>query len=202
MTQQPVASSNMAVTAAGGIPGMYGQQQPQSQMQQLNTNPSFGSNGFGSPQPQTAFKPAAATMAMAPITSTGFNQQSPSPATTAAVQPAPAPAPAPVVKELLPDTEGIILLNQVITSVTAAANAAEKRQMAMVNDAFNLLRKRASEGGVAPDILQKVHQFANDIATRNFTSASAIQAVSQSINIKLCIHIYYLFLICDDYVML
>ena len=60
----------------------------------------------------------------------------------------------------------------------AAVGPAEKRQMTMVNDAFACLRKKASEGEVAPEIQQKVLQLAGDILQRNFVSASAIQAVS------------------------
>lgn len=61
---------------------------------------------------------------------------------------------------------------------TVAAAPAERRQMVMVNDAFSCLRKRASEGEVSPEVLNKVHQIANDLVARNFHSASTIQAVS------------------------
>jgi len=65
-----------------------------------------------------------------------------------------------------------------VKSNIAAVGPAEKRQMTMVNDAFACLRKKASEGEVAPEIQQKVLQLAGDILQRNFVSASAIQAVS------------------------
>jgi hypothetical protein len=179
---QPYNQPVTAAIAQGGVPGMYGGQmatvQPQQQQQQMSSFKPMSTIG------------SVGNFSAAPITSTGFNPTNSSvgnPQHTAApILPAPAPAPA-IVKDPLPDTEGIILLNQVITAVTAVASPAEKRQMAMVNEAFSLLRKRASEGAVASDILQKVHQFANDISIRNFPSASAIQAVSEPY--------YFLFLV-------
>jgi hypothetical protein len=58
---------------------------------------------------------------------------------------------------------------------------AERRQLAMVNEALACLRKKARAGEVSTEVLLKVHQLAMDMASRNFLGASAIQAVGFSV---------------------
>ena len=76
-------------------------------------------------------------------------------------------------------------------SILAAAGPAEKRQMAMVSEAYNHLVKKATSGEVSDDVLGKIGMLANDISVRNFASASAIQTVSSGwcyVIYTLCLH--------------
>lgn len=54
----------------------------------------------------------------------------------------------------------------------------EKRQMSMVDAAFNHLCDKLRGGEVTADVVQKLSQLVSDLANRNFVNASAIQTVS------------------------
>ena len=198
----------------GGYPSQQPQQQqPQYQQQQAYQpiqqqqpqQPRIGSfpSAIPGPGPTSAFGtgPSPSTFQPQPVI-----------AAAAAAAPVPQPVPVPEPKVLLPDSEGVLLLEQVINAVAgkhthihsityiithvfnfslyisycfpAAASPTERRQMGMVTEALNCLQKKGREGEIAPDVLQKVYQLAVDLSNRNFAGASAVQAVCA------CIYFY------------
>lgn len=54
---------------------------------------------------------------------------------------------------------------------------AEKKQLASVSQAYEVLSQQTSRGELAPETLQKVNGLVDALSNRNFPAASQIQAV-------------------------
>jgi len=66
-----------------------------------------------------------------------------------------------------------------VISFTAVITApAEKKQMASVTSAYEVLVQQTSRGELAPETLNKVNLLVDALSNRNFPGASQIQAVS------------------------
>lgn len=55
---------------------------------------------------------------------------------------------------------------------------AEKKQLASVTQAYDVLSQQTSRGELAPETLQKVNALVDALTNRNFPAATHIQAVS------------------------
>lgn len=63
---------------------------------------------------------------------------------------------------------------------------AEKKQLASVTQAYDVLTQQTSRGELAPETLQKVNNLVDALSNRNFSAASQIQAVRSLPHIIYC----------------
>ena len=71
-----------------------------------------------------------------------------------------------------------VIKNAQLTPI-ATSSAADRRQLAMVTTACNLLGDRVTGNAVTSDVLDKVGNMVAAINNRNFSAANAIQAVCE-----------------------
>lgn len=62
----------------------------------------------------------------------------------------------------------------------AISSPADKKQLAMVSTACNMLGDRVSSNSVTPEVVDKVAGIVAAINSRNFSAANLIQAVSHT----------------------
>jgi len=148
---------------------------------------SFG--GGGMPQQQQQQMPQQQLMPPASSTGAprlgggvgggaGFGGAAPAMSAPAPVAAAPAAAPRPVAAASsgpAVSSEAVVALGQIIDAISAAASAAEKRQLPMIQSAYQVLVKMAEGNEVSADVMAKIGQLVNDLSSRNFNGATAVQ---------------------------